>query len=86
MNNLTMELMEDDGEFDRMMKASEIAKALHVSRAEAYKLLQTGAIPRYQFGRCVRARKADVCEYIRKHYRCNNWGNYGVDRPTSSAG
>jgi len=52
-----------------MMKASEIAKALHVSRAEAYKLLQTGAIPRFEFGGCIRAREEDVREYFRKHYR-----------------
>lgn len=57
------------GKFPRLMKASEIAKVLHVSRAQAYKLLQTGAIPRFEFGGCIRAREEDVREYFRKHYR-----------------
>ena len=69
MNQQPNDWFESNGKFPRLMKASEIAKVLHVSRAQAYKLLQTGAIPRYEFGGCIRAREEDVREYFRKHYR-----------------
>ncbi len=42
----------------------ELQAYLKVSRAFAYRLTQTGEIPSYRVGRCVRVRRTDVEAYL----------------------
>lgn len=50
-----------DAEF---FTVAELQKLLKLSRALTYRLVQTGEIPSYKIGRCVRVRRADVDAYL----------------------
>ncbi len=43
---------------------AELQEYLSLSRALAYRLIQTREIPSYKIGRCVRVRRADVEAYL----------------------
>jgi excisionase family DNA binding protein len=47
-----------------MLSVNELAQALGISRALAYRLVQERRIPSYRIGRCVRVRKQDVARYL----------------------
>jgi excisionase family DNA binding protein len=56
-----------------LLRAGDVARLLSVSRAEAYRLLQSGAIPTVRLGRLVRVDPADLQQFIAscKSYRCD---------------
>lgn len=58
-----------NGSFPKLIKASDIAKLLNVSRSYAYELLDSGQIPCYYFGRSKRADEADVRQFLETRYR-----------------
>ena len=49
---------------ERLLKPTEIADLLNISRSFAYHLLQTGAIPTVRLGKACRVRPQDLAEYI----------------------
>ena len=57
-------------EFEKMgtlLKGSDIAKLLNVSRSFAYHLMQSGELPTVRLGHSVRVRPKDLVEYIEKN-------------------
>ena len=51
----------------RLLKASEVAEMLQVSRAQAYRLMKIGEIPAVRVGSSVRVKRSDLEEYIEKN-------------------
>lgn len=51
----------------KLMRASEVAQYLNISRAFAYKLMQTGQLRTVQIGQSVRVRPEDLEQYIQKN-------------------
>jgi excisionase family DNA binding protein len=49
---------------ERLLKPSEVAEILQVSKAFAYALLKRGEIPVVRIGNLVRVRREDLDEYI----------------------
>ena len=49
---------------ERLLKPSEVAEILQVSKAFAYALLKRGEIPVVRIGNLVRVRHEDLDEYI----------------------
>ena len=47
-----------------LLKATDIAEMLNISRAFAYRLMKQGDIPTVQIGRAVRVRPSDLHSYI----------------------
>ena len=52
---------------DGILKASDVAQILRISKALAYRMIQQGEIPAIQFGRTTRVRRKDLEEFIRTH-------------------
>jgi excisionase family DNA binding protein len=50
----------------RLLKASEVAEMLQLSRSKAYQLMQQGEIPTVRMGRTVRVKRSDLEEYIKQ--------------------
>lgn len=50
----------------RLLKATEVAKILNISRALAYRLMRTAEIPVIRFGRTVRVKSSDLEAFIDK--------------------
>ena len=50
----------------RLLKATEVADLLQVSRAHAYNLMRRGEIPTGRMGSAVRVRGSDLEEFIKK--------------------
>jgi len=50
---------------DKLLKAIEVAKILNISRAMAYRLMQTRQIPTVRIGSARRVRPADLQIYIK---------------------
>jgi excisionase family DNA binding protein len=48
----------------RLLKATEVAELLQVSRAHAYNLMRRGEIPSVRMGGAVRVRRSDLDEFI----------------------
>jgi excisionase family DNA binding protein len=53
----------------KLLKASEVARRLNISRSLAYRLIQQNLIPSVRINQSVRVQPADVEEYIRRHYQ-----------------
>lgn len=53
---------------DVLIKATDIANRLQISRAKAYQMLKTGEIPSVRFGGSVRVRECDLAEYIQRSW------------------
>ncbi len=51
-----------------LLKATEVAKLLNISRSLAYQLMQRGDLPTVRFGGIVRVRASDLDEYIRRSW------------------
>jgi excisionase family DNA binding protein len=49
-----------------LLRVEEVAKALSVSRAQAYRLVRRGDIPCVRIGASVRVRAATLDEWIRR--------------------
>jgi len=56
----------------KLLKASEIAAILNISRAFAYKLIKNGDIPAVQIGASLRVRPSDLEAYIESHLGVSN--------------
>ncbi|MFO7942998.1 MAG: helix-turn-helix domain-containing protein [Anaerolineales bacterium] len=50
-----------------LLKASEVAESLNISKAFAYKLMNQGTIPSVQIGYAKRVRPQDLHEFIRNN-------------------
>ena len=48
----------------KLLRATEVASRLNISRALAYRLMQTGAMPTIRINRSVRVRAEDLESYI----------------------
>jgi len=51
---------------EKLLKASDVARILNISRALSYRLLQQGEIPVVRINRAVRIRPADLEIFIQK--------------------
>ena len=49
---------------NRLLKASEVARILNISRSLAYSLIQTGKIPHIRINQSVRVRQDDLNKFI----------------------
>jgi excisionase family DNA binding protein len=56
--------LEDDG--FALLKATDVAKKLNISRSLAYQLMQSGNIPTVRINRSIRVQPSDLAEYIRR--------------------
>ena len=54
---------------DGILKASDVAQILRISKGLAYRMMQQGEIPAIQFGRTTRVRRRDLEEFIRVHMK-----------------
>jgi len=54
-----------------LLKASDIAKTLNISKAMAYRLIQQREIPAVRINHAVRVRRSDLDAYIE---RCRDTG------------
>ena len=52
---------------ERLLKAAEIAEILNISRAMAYRLMQSRQIPTVRIGAARRVRPVDLQSYIEAH-------------------
>ena len=52
---------------ERLLKAVEIAEILNISRAMAYRLMQTRKIPTVRIGSARRVRPVDLQNYIQEN-------------------
>lgn len=55
-----------------LLRASQVAQQLNISRALAYRLMQTGEIPSVRFNRSVRVRPSDLDAYILRNMQPSN--------------
>jgi len=49
---------------ERLLKASEVARILNISRSLVYRLIHTGKIPYIRINQAVRVRHDDLCRFI----------------------
>lgn len=54
---------------ERLLKAAEIAKILNISKAFAYKLMQSGVIRTVRIAGARRVRRSDLENYIEENIR-----------------
>jgi excisionase family DNA binding protein len=59
----------------RLLRATEVARLLNVSRSMAYRLIKSKAIPAVRINHSVRVQSDDLEEYIRRHYQ--GWDDPG---------
>lgn len=52
---------------ERLLKPSDVASYLNLSKSFTYHLLQIHAIPTVQMGKAVRVRPNDLLEYIKQN-------------------
>jgi len=57
---------------NRLLKATEVAQILNISRAMAYKLMQSNSIPIVIIGSSKRVRPVDLNKYIRDNLKSAN--------------
>ncbi len=65
-------IMDNNITLNHLLNATEVARVLSISKALAYRLMQSGDIPTVRFNRTVRVRQPDLDEYIQ---RC--WSGWG---------
>lgn len=53
---------------NQLLRASEVAKVLEISKQAAYKLIQTRELPAVRFGRSVRVKFEDVEKFIENNH------------------
>ncbi|HBA92104.1 MAG TPA: hypothetical protein DCZ08_10290 [Anaerolineaceae bacterium] len=51
-----------------LLRATDVAKQLSISRSLAYQLMLRGEIPTVRFGGSVRVRECDLAEYIQRSW------------------
>lgn len=47
-----------------LLKGSDIARRLNISRSSAYNLMRSGEILTVRIGRCLRVREEDLAQFI----------------------
>ena len=52
---------------EKLLKATDVASILNISRAMAYRLMQQGEIPSVCIGSARRVRREDLVKYIEKN-------------------
>lgn len=57
----------------KLLKPTEVAELLNISKSFAYRLLQSGNIPTIHLGKSVRVRMADLENFIKSNVK--NVGN-----------
>ena len=64
---------------ENLLKSSEVAEILHVSRSLVYSLLKCGDIPTVRIGRMIRVRPGDLERYIheRSFKNCKEFQDEG---------
>ncbi len=55
--------------FEKLLKGSEVANLLGVSKSFVYLLMQSGEIPTVRLRHAVRVRPKDLADYIEKNVR-----------------
>ena len=53
---------------DRLLRISEVAYQINISRSLAYRLVQAGEIPSVRIGPSVRVRVGDLDEFIQRSW------------------
>lgn len=53
-------------DFQKLLKATEVAVILNISRAMSYRLLENGEIPSVRIYKAVRVKPNDLFEYIQR--------------------
>lgn len=51
---------------DKLLKASEVAKILQISRSMVYRMISRNEIPTIHIGKTVRVRRVDLDEFINR--------------------
>ena len=51
-------------ENEQLLKASEVARILNISRSLVYRLIHTGKIPHIRINQAVRVHHDDLCKFI----------------------
>lgn len=51
-----------------LLKASDVAQRLNISRSQAYQLMKSGSIPTVRIRRSVRVKESDLVEFIHKQW------------------
>ncbi|MBA4384767.1 MAG: DNA-binding protein [Anaerolinea sp.] len=51
-----------------LLKASEVARLLNISRAKAYRLLSTGQIPTVRIDKSIRVRSEDLQSFLKSNW------------------
>jgi excisionase family DNA binding protein len=60
--------MTDYPQIGQLLKANEVASLLRISKAAAYRLMQSGELPSVRFGgSTVRVRAADLTRFVAEH-------------------
>jgi len=59
-------LQAEPAQTERLLKARDVARILNISRALAYRLIQTREIPAVRINHAVRVKPSDLEVYIRK--------------------
>ena len=59
-------LQSEPNQVQRLLKATDVARVLNVSRALAYRLIQNGDIPVIRINRAVRVEPSDLKAFIIK--------------------
>ncbi len=52
---------------EKLLKGSDVARLLNISRSRAYILMQTGVIPTVRIGKSRRVRPQDLNAFIEHH-------------------
>ena len=52
---------------EKLLKGTQVAEILNISRSAAYNLIQRGNLPSVRFGRSVRVRPTDLENFIEQN-------------------
>ncbi len=52
---------------ETLLRMSEVARILNISRTTAYELAQRGELPVVRFGKSVRMLKSELVKFIQEH-------------------
>lgn len=55
-------------EIEKLLKVSDVARLLHLSQPQVYRLIYMKEIPYHKFESSFRFKKSDVDAYIRQNY------------------
>jgi excisionase family DNA binding protein len=61
-----MSMEQPTNEINQLLKATDVAMRLNISRSLAYQLMQSGDIPTVRISRSVRVLESDLEEFIQR--------------------